>query len=418
MDRGGSFACPECGAELALKGTTAGRQIRCGWCETWVEIPFLPRAVASRARFARGRSRRPAWVVWAWGGVAVLAVLVATFGANRWVRVRSRVRAEQRLAGLMAEAEAAEREGRFDEAVAAIQGAVRETGRAGSPVKDRRPELQQRRDELVRRAAEVEIEAAGRAEPAAAVAVYKGLLARIWRDAALEGLEGPLRKRLERTRRLWAEADLAVARQAAQAGRCHEALDVCERLFGTAEELGPPAHDSFQAEADAIVTGLVALRGVVFSPPAGDFTLGSPQSYGATLERLMGPVLRQHGYLPPRPASRWKALWETRVPYRVAAQVVERQTGSYLNSGNRPSNLALDVSLDNGETSVWRSGPLRAQTQPSIPTLNAFTSSRLVIDSRRRVEAERLLYDDARAQLEERLNGSLRKLPDFRPLTP
>ena len=72
MGEGGSFACPECGNKLALKGTTAGRQVRCGWCETWVEIPFLPRAMVPRwARFSRGR--RPRWVAWTWGGLAIVA---------------------------------------------------------------------------------------------------------------------------------------------------------------------------------------------------------------------------------------------------------------------------------------------------------------------------------------------------------
>lgn len=411
MDRGGTFACPECGNELALKGNSAGRQIRCGWCETWVEIPFLPRAVVRRARFSRGR--RPRWVVWAWGGIAILTVLTVMFGANRVIRDRSRHRIEQRLAGLMARAEAAESEGRFGEAVAAIQEAVR----AGSQLRDGQSERLQARDRLVRRAAEAEIESAARAEPAVAVAVYKGLLSRAWRDGALEGLEETLRDRLERTRRQWAETDLAAAKQAVAAGQANEALTICERLMGTTESLDSPAQEPLQAETNAIVADLIEQRGVVFKPPTGEFTLGSPASYQATLERLFEPVLRQHGYVPRRAGSRWSELWDTRGPYHVSAQVVERQLGSYLNSGNRLSSLSFDVGLNRGEATVWRSGPLLARTQPSIPSLSAFTSSRLMMDKNRRIEAERLLYDDARSQLDERLNANLRKLPDLRLVT-
>lgn len=416
MGVGGSFACPECGNELKLKGTTAGRQLRCGWCETWVEVPFLPRAVVRRARFSRGR--RPKWVAWAWGGVAVVTLLLVVAGARGILRARSRQRIEGRLTALVAAAEAEENAARFDAAVKAIQDAIAEAARLDSLRPARLEELQNLRDKFVRRAAVAQLESAAKAAPAAAIATYKALLARTWRDGSLEGLEGTLRERLERTRRQWAEADLAAARQAVGVGQPNEAIDLCDRLVKTAEELAPAVQSQLQNDAHAIVVALIDQRGVIFDPPQGQFTLGTPQSYQATLQPVLSPLLRQHGYVTDRSSSSWNSLWKTRAPYHVGVEVVERQNGSYLNTGSQLSNLSLRLILNREGSSIWQVGPLLAQTQPSIPSLSAFTASRFATDARRRREFERVLYDDAQATLIMKVQSSLRNIPDVRVSKP
>src|SRR5690349_15488757 len=112
---GGTFACPECGNEVELKGTSPGRQVRCGWCETWGEGPFLPRSVGAPRR-KRFRGRRPRWVAWAWAGLALLGVVVLAVGTSRVLRSQDRARRERALAALVATADDDERAGRLEEA--------------------------------------------------------------------------------------------------------------------------------------------------------------------------------------------------------------------------------------------------------------------------------------------------------------
>src|SRR4051812_22411098 len=83
----GGFACPECGCEICPAGLSPGRQVRCGWCRTWVEVPFIPRAdqIKSLRRF-RETSRRGRWPLWAKCAVAALALAIAVAGVVRVVR--------------------------------------------------------------------------------------------------------------------------------------------------------------------------------------------------------------------------------------------------------------------------------------------------------------------------------------------
>ena len=43
----GSFACPECGTFVEVHGLAPGRQVRCGFCNRLLEVPYLPRAADS-----------------------------------------------------------------------------------------------------------------------------------------------------------------------------------------------------------------------------------------------------------------------------------------------------------------------------------------------------------------------------------
>ncbi len=172
----GSFACPECGNELGLKGTTAGRQLRCGWCRNGVEVPFLPRAVIRRARFSKGR--RPKWVIWAWAGVAVVALLVAVFG-TRGSQGAEPASGWGNLVAAITEAEAEEHAGRFESAVRAIQEGAGPGGSARFPVRlGWRSSVSSGISTCVGLRS-LELESAARAARGEAIATYKALLAHL-----------------------------------------------------------------------------------------------------------------------------------------------------------------------------------------------------------------------------------------------
>ena len=56
----GSFACPECGSDVEVRGLAPGRQVRCGFCHRLLEVPYLPRAAGPS--WKRRRFARPKWV--------------------------------------------------------------------------------------------------------------------------------------------------------------------------------------------------------------------------------------------------------------------------------------------------------------------------------------------------------------------
>jgi len=413
MGDSGRFACPECGNELKVKRTTAGLKVRCGWCETWVEIPFLPREIRPRKRFSH-RGGRPAWVPWAWGGLGILALLLAFTGTSRFLAARGRHRSERALNALISKAKAEEETGHFDAAASAIELALKQELETKGGRPERRERLQRHRDRIVRKAAEARIQAASASPPDVAVATYKELLKRQWEDGALEGLEATLRQKLEETRLRWSESDLSKARRLVEEGNAALAFDLCERTWKTTRELESRDKERLEAEVNQVALNLIRQRGVSYTPARGEFTFGTPRSYKENLSHILGPVLAHLGYLPVRPDSTWAQEWDTQAAHQVAAQVVERLGPLYLDSQGQISLLSLTVTLKHGESSVWQGGPLIAQTQASIPSLTAFTTSRLTLDKGKRNEFERLLYDDARATLEGKLHRSLRTLPQYR----
>lgn len=409
----GTFACPECGCELELKGTTPGRQVRCGWCETWVEVPFLPRAAAP-PQFRRRRGRPP-WVRWAWIGLGVAAALIVLAGADRLIRTRSRRHREQAVARLLASAEAEEKAGQLAQALEHLDRALKEAARSMPPRPERVEAVRRQRDRVAGLEAQLQLEAARQADPSHAIATYKALLARTWKDPALAGYEATIRDRLAQTRRRWAEADEAAARQAISAGQPNEAIDRCERAFETADELPDHVRHRIQAEADSLVGALIRRRGVVFDTVQGSFTLGSPQSYQAALFPRLEAVFRKHDYVPRRATSRWVSVWDDQSPFRVAVSVHEHQEGSYLHTPNRLSFLEANITLTREGISAWQSGAQKGHTKASIPSVSAFTASRLELNDRPSPDFERILYDDARETLIANLATRLRTVPDCRP---
>ena len=78
----GLFACPECGSDVEVGGLAPGRQVRCGFCQRLLEVPYLPhgRAIVEAPTFqvtemgcvGMGRAGRMLVVVVAAGAVQFL----------------------------------------------------------------------------------------------------------------------------------------------------------------------------------------------------------------------------------------------------------------------------------------------------------------------------------------------------------
>jgi hypothetical protein len=406
----GTFACPECGNTLELTGLSAGRQIRCGWCRTWVEVPYLPRTVRPKqARRGLRWKRKSPWVRWAWIGTAFLAVLIVMAGVNRMIRARSRSAHEKVMAELIASADADDRAGQYDQALDAIQRALVEAGRIEPLDTARIEELRQRRDRLARRGAEMRLAALAVLDPHQAVDSARGLLVWVRNDPVLSGLVEAVQEQLDRARSRTVEADLATARQLL-ASRPAEALALGERIAATAEELPPDLRDRSLAEAEALLSQVIERQGALIEPVRGTFTLGSAPGYASALGPALAEALRAHGYVPRPPKTSWGTLWDKRAPFRATIEINESQPETYQQSQNRMSYIDVNLALNREGSPVWQNR-YAAQTRETLPRLRAYQASRVAVSDHRSLEFERLLYEDAHAQIVEKAIPVFRTLP-------
>lgn len=417
----GSFACPECGCEVRVAGLSPGRTVRCGWCRTAVEVPFLPRAdQITRMRRGRAWRRGRRFPRWALAAAAVLCLAIAVAAGYRAARSRWSSRRAEELSQLVASSREAEKAGRINEALATLEGALHHAGQSGgSPVG--LDGLRARRDVLSVRDAERRLDAlespAYDADPAQGVGQALTLRARAARDPALEPLVGRIDAAVDRHRLRRAEADAAGAREAEAANQPVRAMDLCDRQYRTAGDLPSPLRLRWQTDAEERVGRIVARQGAVVEPVRGQFAVGSPADYTTLLFPVVNEQMRKAGYLPKPAASRWGGLWEAGAPYRVKIEVAERQDDTYLGSANRLSEVEATITLSRRGAPVWRQTH-KARTQVPVPGLSAYQASRAAVGDRRSLEFERLLYDDARTNLLDRLGSNLRHLAPCCPEPP
>ena len=409
----GSFACPECGCEVRVAGLSPGRTVRCGWCRTAVEVPYLPRAdQITRMRRDRAWRRARRFPRWALAAAAVLCVAIALAVVYRAARSRWASRCAEELSQMVASSREAEQAGRLNEALATLEGALALGGRSGCTPAGL-DGLRARRDVLSLRDAEGRLAAlestAYDADPAQGVGQALTLRARATKDGALETLGARIDAAVDRHRLRWAEADAASAREAEAADQPVRALELAERLHRTAGELSRPLRRRLQTEAEDLAGRVVARHGTVIEPVRGRFAVGSPSDYAALLFPVIHEQMRKAGYLPKPVSSPWGGLWEAQAPYRFHVEVAERQDGDYLGSANRLSEVEATVTLSRRGAQVWRQTH-KAKTQVPLPGLSAYQASRGAVGDRRSREFERLLYDDARANLVDRVGYNLRHL--------
>ena len=111
----GSFACPECGSQVEVQGLAPGRQVRCGFCQQLIEVPFLPRVPAGswkRRRFSRSR-----WFTWTLGALGAISMVLCLAGVIQYVRTHLRAAEKGSIARLLESSRAHEESGRLDQAL-------------------------------------------------------------------------------------------------------------------------------------------------------------------------------------------------------------------------------------------------------------------------------------------------------------
>jgi hypothetical protein len=417
----GTFACPECGCEIEPAGLSPGRQVRCDFCRTWVEVPFIPRAGPIK-RMRRDRaSRKHQRAVWAvaWIVIAAAFLVVGVAGARQVVRSRWRSADAVTLERLLESSRSAESQHRLGEALSALEAALA-LGARCDPKTCNLEELRRHRKELALREAEEELAklegdpSGSRVDTGQRVGRALTLRARVETDAALAGLLERVDTAVQRLRIAQVEADASDALEAEQEEIPDRAMELVVRIHRTAEDLPSSLRVRWQRDAAAIATRLISKYGLIAEPLRAHFTLGSAASYDSAIQPVLGHALREAHYLVRPKSPLWEDTWAKLAPFRLTMEVTERQEGAYLGSPNRLSLIDARLGLWREKEQIWHIEPHAVTTVP-LPGLAAYQASRLAVGSHRNPELEHMLYDNARSNLAERLSTALRSLPSSRP---
>jgi hypothetical protein len=403
----GSFACPECGMTVELTGLAPGRQVRCGFCHRLLEVPYLPRA---DVRWKRQRFSKPKWVFCAWAGSLVAAVLIGGAGAIRFVKKQYHSVQERSVRQLIESSHKQEANGELSQALIDLDAALDLATKVNPAILARIDREQKRRPELARREAESVLSRLSAAESSSfSAGEWLNLTARVQRDRDLASLAAPIRAQFQTAARQRAESELAAARAAIETGQPAAALSHCDYLAGLFTHLRDDDQARIHDITQKMVKHVVAIHGVNIMPPTGEFVFGSLTNYLAELVPTLKNGLQIKGYVARPETSSWRELWKD-ARWRLQLTIRERMEGSYLSSANRLCRIEADLELTAGDVVAWRTVPTARSTVP-LPRLPAGLAARIASTTERSKEFEKLLYADARAQIDEKFGYALQNMP-------
>jgi hypothetical protein len=406
----GSFACPECGNSLEVKGLAPGRQVRCGFCNRLLEVPFLPRV--ADAPWRRRRFARPKWFLWVSVALAVVLIAVLSTWAFRFV-TRQYVSAQQRPINLLLESSRAnEAGGRLDHALLDLDTAIEMARKAGPDHLARLDDWGRKRPGLARREAQNVIDRLCSSRPLSfPLGDWLNLIARADKDRDLSPLSNSINQQFLIALNREIDAELTAARQSFASRQVLASLTYCERIAGWIDHLPPDKSATVRAETENLVVQIVSTHGVIIEPTQVQFVSGS-QSYISNMVPVIVKAFEAKGYLPCRQSYHWRKLWK-HATYHTNIKVSETLEGNYLSSSNRLTRIEVRLTVTRAGQAkpIFQTTPAASSSVP-LPKLPLFLSTRLAMPGERTEEVEKLLRDDARGQIDERLAQSLSNMPE------
>ncbi len=129
---------------------------------------------------------------------------------------------------------------------------------------------------------------------------------------------------------------------------------------------------------------------------------------------MLADALEAKGYLPFRESSPWKSAWQ-KAFYRMRLEVNERLRGqlSVLPEPPDPDRGSPHADARAGKD-VWQTIPT-ARTIVPMPGLPAYLANRVAVSPERSDEFERLLYENARGQIDGKFRQALSHMPPCCP---
>ena len=227
----GSFACPECGSDVQVRGLAPGRQVRCEFCHRLLEVPFLPRAAG--ASWKRRRYSRPKWVPWAWVGLCLLLVAILSAGAMKYLRRHYDSIHDRSISRLIESSRKLESDGRLGEALVDLDAALSLADKAGPAWTKRLEPEHARRPDLARRDALGFLAGLCRNSTTPfRLGDWLTLIARAKRDPDLALLVTEIAERFQASVAAQIASELASARQQRASGSVIASMNACDRAGG------------------------------------------------------------------------------------------------------------------------------------------------------------------------------------------
>jgi hypothetical protein len=404
----GSFACPECGTDVEVHGLAPGRQVRCDFCHRLLEVPYLPRA--ADPSWKRRRFRRPKWVRWALAALGIAAVLIVVAVAVRFLKKHHDSAQKRSIDRLLETSRQHEDSGDLNQALIDLDAALDLARNSGWAGPGQLVDHQKRRRALAQRDVEATLDQlAGHERSTFPLGDWLNLITRLPRDADLESFIAPVNKQFQAALKRQVDSQLSTANQSLVAGQAVESFRRCERIAGLIKHLAPEGEAAARSATEKLVTQLVAKYGLTIQPPQGKFVFGTQSSYVSELMPFLVDALEAKGYLADRATSLWHDLW-THALYHVRLDVTERLEGSYMSSQNRLTSIEARLSLTSRGEVLWQMSP-KAHSSVPLPKLSTYVSSRLAASQARSDEIEKLLYANARGQIQEQFRRNLANMP-------
>jgi hypothetical protein len=407
----GSFACPECGSSVEVAGLAPGRQVRCGFCNRLLEVPYLPRA--ADAQWKRRRFARPKWFLWACVALAVASVALLGAGTLHFVTRQYDSARQRSINQLLDSAKLHEAECHFDQALIDLDTAIEVARKAGPTYLARIDDWTRKRPDLARREVQTAIDRLSTSDPSSfRLGNWLTLIARAEKDPDLAPLADSIQQQFRAALGRQVDIELLAARRSAESKRVLDSLAACERIATLLDHLSPEKATAMRTDTAELVVRLISQHGVTIAPPKGHFVFG-PQTYVKEIVPFVVKAFEAKGYLPYRESTHWQAQWK-HARFLATIVVSEQLEGNYLSSANRLTRIEVQLLVTSAADGslVFETRPTARSTVP-LPKLPAYLSNRLAT-SERTEELERLLYDDARGQISGKLGNVLPNMPAWR----
>ena len=404
-----AFACPECGTNVEVRGLAPGRQVRCGFCHRLLEVPYMPRVESPG--FRRRRFRRPRWVTGAWTGVGAFGVLVIVLAAARFLHHHQQQAEASSIHDLIASSRLHEGEGELGRALIDLDTAITLGSRSATAKSAELTVLKQKRQVLARRDAQSMLDklAQGTAHPFP-LGDWLNIQARISADADLEPLQRPALEKFTQRLTSALQTDVAEASRGFEFGKPVAAFETCAAATKLLPHLLPDLRKPLQNQFEALVTRIIARHGIIIDPIHGQLLAGSIAAYSATMMPGLAQSLKTKGYVPqsetPFRPDRWSAA-----PFRLTVELNERREGNYMDTENRLTRIDAHLILFFQGREIWQTTPT-ARTAVPLPNLPAYQSARVALKRERSAELEKVLYENARNQIDEKFAFGVRNMPE------
>jgi hypothetical protein len=404
-----AFACPECGTNVEVRGLAPGRQVRCSFCHRLLEVPYIPRVEAPTWR--RRRFARPWWVSWAWAGLGTLAALIIVVAVLRGLMNHQRDAEARSIHDLVSSSESREGQGNLGQALIDLDTAINLCARSSSGQSEDLALLRKRRQDLAKRDAQAVLngleEAAVHPFP---LGDWLNIRARVSTDPDLKSLQQTVSERFNRKLLGDLERDLGKARGLFESGQPVGAFEACESATALLPQLPPDARLRLHGMIGELAKQIIGLNGIVVESIRGQLLAGSIAKYNATMVPEILRGLRSRGYVPQADSSPWRNLWSA-APYRLSVELNEKLEGNYMSTENRLTRISAHLILSFRGRETWQATPT-ARTAVPLPNLPAYQSARFALSRDRSAELEKLLYQNARDQIDDKFAFAIRNMAE------